>query len=279
MKIGCCSVAFRRYGLELALEKISQAGFEYVEVEANLSWCPHADPWKDDPLKFREKIESYGLKCAGLGSHRELITQEQGLRDIEQALNWAGAAGVPLVITGEGRMPEGLTREQTLEILQPRLERLTATAGKNKVYLAMEDHGSISLSPDGLPRILALVDSPWLAVNFDTANIHRGDYVGTDRNGYEWKLGAKTSYSETELLSKVVRKVRHLHFKDVRGRTAVVLGRGEIDLKGCLKILATADFQGVLSYQTEGWEEPEEAMTMIVQSRQWMIEALQELEA
>ena len=37
MLIGCNTVAFRKYSLEFALERIAAAGYEYVEVEANLS--------------------------------------------------------------------------------------------------------------------------------------------------------------------------------------------------------------------------------------------------
>jgi len=278
MKIGCNTVAFRKYALDLALEKIAQAGYEYVEVEANLKWCPHADPWKDDPVKFRDKIKGYGFKgVSALGSHRELVTSEQGVKDIEQSLAWARAADIPVVLTGEGRVPEDMSHGQALDILKGRLERLTALAQENQVYLAMEDHGSISLTPDGLPKIIELVQSDWLVVNYDTANIHRGDYIGTSRDEFEWKLGAKASYSETELLQKVAHRVKHVHFKDVNGRIAVTLGRGEIDLLGCLRILKNAGFDGVLSYETEGWEEAKEALDMIVTSREFLIGALANL--
>jgi len=278
MEIGCNTIAFRKYELDFALDKIASAGYEYVEVEANLAWCSHVDPWKDDPIQFKDKIKSLGFKgVSAIGSHRELITSEQGVKDIEKALMWAREADVPLILTGEGRKPEDMSVETALQILKERLEKLSKVAEENQVYLAMEDHGSISLTPDGLPKIINLVKSDWLVVNFDTANIHRGDYVGTNREGFEWKLGAATSYSETELLKKVAHRVKHLHIKDVLGRDAVILGKGEIDLIGCLKILKEAGFTGVLSYETEGWEESEEAEDMIKQSREFLINALNDL--
>jgi sugar phosphate isomerase/epimerase len=279
MKIGCNTVAFRNYPLDLALDKIAAAGYEWVEVEANLKWCPHADPWEDDPIAFKEKVASYGFKgVSAIGSHRELITQEQGFRDIARALEWAQEADVPIILSGEGRLPEGMATSEALAILKDRLQGLAEVAERNQVYLAMEDHGSISLaSLDGLPQILGLFDSDWIVVNFDTANIHRGDYVGTDRGGYEWKLGEATSHDEVELLKRVVEKVMHLHFKDVVGRNAVIAGTGEINLKGCLRVLKDAGFTGVLSYETEGWEEVGEAVQMITKSREWTINTLQEL--
>jgi len=277
MKIGCNTVAFRKFSLDFALERISSAGYRYVEIEANLKWCPHADPWEDDPIAFMEKIKSYGFKgVSGLGSHRELITSEEGVRDIAQALAWCRDADIPLVLTGEGRKPEDMPTQEALSILKDRLQELAEIAEQNQVFLAMEDHGSISLTPDGLPQILALVDSDWIGVNFDTANIHRGDYVGTDRSGFEWKLGAATSYSETELLNKVVEKVKHTHIKDVIGRDAVTLGEGEVDIRGCIEILKESGYQGVLSYETEGMQEPEESVRMIKASMKFLEEALKE---
>jgi sugar phosphate isomerase/epimerase len=275
MKIGCNTVAFRNFSLDFALDKIVSAGYEWVEVEANMSWCPHANPSQDDPIKFKEKIASYGFKgVSGIGCHRELITLEEGAEDIAQALEWCHAAGVPVVSTGEGRKPADMSVKEALKILQGRLLKLEEVARKNQVYIALEDHGSISLTPEGLPKILSLVDSEWVGVNFDTANIHRGDYVGTTKAGYEWKLGAATSYDEKDLLRKVVGKVRHTHIKDVVGRDAVILGKGEVDIKGCLMILQAEGYPGVLSYETEGMQEPEESFRMIQASKDYMEEVL-----
>lgn len=278
MKIGCNTVAFRQYDLDFALDKIASAGYEYVEIEANLKWCPHLDPWNDDPIKFKDKISHFGFKgVSAIGNHRELITSEQGLKDIERGLVWANAAGVPLILTGEGRIPEDMDLQTALQILKERLGELARVAEENSVYLAMEDHGTISLTPDGLPKILGLVQSEWIAVNYDTANIHRGDYIGTNSEKYEWKLGAQTSYDEVELLEKVAHRVEHVHIKDVVELNAVSLGEGEIDLEGCLKVLKKAGFEGVLSYETEGWEEAEESEEMIKKSRQFLINALDKI--
>ncbi|MCL4377688.1 MAG: sugar phosphate isomerase/epimerase [Actinobacteria bacterium] len=278
MKIGCNTVAFRKMDLDYALEKISEAGYEYVEVEANLKWCSHADPWRDDPVKFKDKIKSFGFKgVSAIGSHRELITSEQGVKDIKRALEWAHEADVPVVLTGEGRIPQDMSVEDALYTLKERYKEILEVAEKYKVYLAIEDHGSISLTPNGLPKLLSLAESKWFGVNYDTANIHRGDYVGTDSDGYEWKMGTKSSYDEVELLKKVTDRVKHLHIKDVVGRNAVTLGQGEINIIGCLEVLKKSGYQGVLSYETEGFEEPVEAYGMIVESRKFLIDVLNSL--
>jgi sugar phosphate isomerase/epimerase len=278
MKIGCNTVDFRKHPFEKALRWIADAGYEYVEVEANLSWCDHADPYRDDPIKFREKVAGFGFKgISGLGSHRELITDEQGVKDLEYAIPWCKAAAIPVVLTGEGRLPEGMTEEEALKILKGRLQRLVTVAEKNQVYLAMEPHGSISLKPGGLPKILSQVQSSWLGVNFDTANPHRGTYVGTTRAGFEWKLSEKSLSNEIAVLEPVAHLVRHVHIKDVVGKEAMALGKGEVNLKECLRILKQKGFTGVLSYETEGNQSEEETKRMIAESRKFMIDALKEL--
>jgi sugar phosphate isomerase/epimerase len=279
MKIGCNTVDFRKYPFEKVLQWISEAGYEYVEVEANLSWCDHADPYRDDPIKFKETVQKFGFQgISGLGSHRELITDDQGAKDLEHAIPWCRAAGIPVVLTGEGRLPEGMTEAEGLKRLKERLERLVKVAEKNQVYLAMEPHGSISLRPGGLPKILSLVHSPWIGVNFDTANPHRGTYVGTTRTGFEWKLAEKPQANEILVLEPVAHLVKHVHIKDVVGKEAVTLGKGEVNLKECLTLLRRKGFDGVLSYETEGNQTAEETQKMIAESRTFMLEALKEIE-
>lgn len=278
MKIGCNTVDFRRYPLDDALAWIAEAGFEFVEIEANLQWCDHADPWRDDPVKFMEKVKGHGFKgISALGSHRELITEQQGAKDIKRALEWCAAAGIPVVLTGEGRKPGDMPEEEALSRLRDRLADVLEVAAKCRVFLAMEPHGSLSLMPGGLPSILGLHPSEWLSVNFDTANPRRGDYVGTNRQGFEWKLDESRRGDEIEILKPVAQRVVHVHIKDVVGRSAVTLGKGEVRLRECLKILKQAGYDGVLSYETEGWEDDGETRQMIRESKRFIEDALQDL--
>jgi sugar phosphate isomerase/epimerase len=143
------------------------------------------------------------------------------------------------------------------------MERLAEVAEKCKVHLAIEPHGSLSLSPGGLGKIIALAPSPWVGVNFDTANPHRGDYVGTTHKGFEWKLDQAAAGDELAVLRPVADKVVHVHWKDVVGRNAVILGAGEVRLREELEIMRAAGYDGALSYETEGWEEAEESQKMI----------------
>lgn len=278
MLIGCNTVEFRHLSLDESLERIRRAGYEYVEVEANLSWCNHADPHNQDPVKFRQKVLGYGFKgISAIGDHRELLQDPQALTDLEAALKWCREAGIPVVITGEGTLPDGMTEEEALPLLKQRLVRLERVARENEIILAMEPHGQISLKPGGLAKVMSLVPSPWIGVNFDTANPHRADYVGTDHGGYRWRIKDLAKGDEVACLQSVADLVRHVHAKDVVGKRAVTLGRGEIRLKELLRIMHAAGFAGVLSVETEGEDTPEETQEIIAESRAYLIQALAEL--
>ncbi len=264
MRIGCNAVAFRKQPLEYALERIACAGYKWVELEANLSWCDHVRIDRDDPLTVRRTVLEAGiLGITCIGTHRGLLTESTAEEDIRHALEFAQAAGVPVIATGEGRLPHGMSVEKDGEILRPTLERLVEVAEKCGVYLAMEPHGSISLQPGGLSKILELAPSAWLAVNFDTANPHRGDYVGTTHRGFEWKLDETARGDELAVLQPIADRVVHVHWKDVVGRSAVVIGQGDVKLRALLAVVQKAGHDGVLSYETEGWEDAEQAQRMI----------------
>jgi sugar phosphate isomerase/epimerase len=102
--------------------------------------------------------------------------------------------------------------------------------------------------------------------------------VGTTRKGFEWKLAEKSQANEIIVLEPVAHLVKHVHIKDVVGKEAVTLGKGEVNLKECLSILKKKGFDWVLSYETEGNQTAEETQKMIAESRTFMVETLKEIE-
>lgn len=278
MKIGCNTVSFREYPLKKALKTIAEAGYKYVEVEGNLAWCSHVNPYKDDPIKFMDLAKQYGFKeVSAIGVHREMITDQNAVSDVRQALTWAKIAGIPVVITDEGSLPDGMSEKEGLDIIKSRLEKMVEKAEEEKIYLALETHGYFSLTPGGMEKILSLVPSKWLKVNFDTANPHRGDYVGTNRNGYAWKLNSSKKGDEIAILKPIIDYVVHVHVKDVIGRKAVTLGKGEVNIKECLRLLKQSGYEGVLSFETEGEDSFKENKKMQKESISYLKQLLTEI--
>lgn len=284
INIGCCAVNFRQYSLDNALGWIAEAGFEYVELEANREWCNHAD-LDSDPVKISEKVKSYGLKLSGLSCARELIENKEvtydAVDDLSRALRWAKAAGIPVVHSGDGSRPFDMDDETALGKIEEKLLTLVPIAEENQVYLCIEPHGVLTLRPGGLKKIIDLVPSKWVGVNMDTGNPSRGNYVHFTKAGNAvWMLPPDfPKQDEIEILTPVAQYVRNVHFKDVIDRDSACLGTGQVKLKKCVEVLYKAGYDRVLSWQTDGYENEELTKKWMKDSFALMKRIVQEVEA
>lgn len=270
-KIGCGTVTFRKQPLEEALERIRRAGYEYVETQATGPWCPHVDVSKDDPQKFGQTVRKFGFKgVTGLwSSHGAIIPDAASVEGITRTIQWAKEAGIPVVHAGDGRKPDALSEEDALKLMGERLAAILEVAEKCRVYLAIEPHGTFSLTADGLKKIMALSPSKWLGINYDTANVHRATYVETANGGYSWTpFGLRQD--EVATLKAVADRVVHVHVKDVVGAKCVALGEGKVNLRGCLQALKARGYTGVFSLETEGEFGTEDGQKLIEASYRYL---------
>ena len=275
MQVGCGTVTFRKRPLKEAMERISRAGYEYVEPQATAPFCPHVDPWKDDPDEFRQLVREFGFKGASAlwAPHGAIIPDAKSVYGITQAIRWAKEAGIPVVNAGDGRKPDGMSDSDALKQMGDRLAEILEVAAKCRVYLAIEPHGTFSLTAEGLKKIMGLSDSKWLGINYDTANVHRATYVETVAGAYSWTPYGKPQ-DEVATLKAVVDRVVHVHVKDVVGAKCVVLGKGEVNIIDCLRVLKQHGYTGALSLETEGGFGPEEGQRLIEASRDYLVETL-----
>ena len=233
MRIGCGTVAFRTLPLKDALNRIKKAGYKYVETQATGPFCPHVDVDRDDPKKFKKLIEYFGFEgvTALWSTHGAIIPDELSLEYVDKCIRWAKEANIPVVNIGDGMKPEDMSEDEAWEILEERLIKILNTAEENETYLAIEPHGTFSLTSEGLERIMCISKSKWLGINYDTANIHRAVYVETKDGTYMRKLAGEKK-DEVTILKEIVKRVVHVHVKDVKGTECVALGTGEVNIKG-----------------------------------------------
>ncbi|MHB8997136.1 MAG: sugar phosphate isomerase/epimerase family protein [Armatimonadota bacterium] len=271
MQIACGTVCFRTLPLEDALRRIARAGYRWVETQATAPFCSHVDPWRDDPEDFVRLVADCGFEgvTALWAPHGAILADPDAVAGISVALAWAKAAGIPVVHAADGQKPEGMSDADALALLGERLRAILEVAERCEVALAIEPHGSFSLTPDGLEAIMGLSASPWLGINYDTANIHRATYVETAAGAYSWQPMGESA-DEVATLERVVGRVVHCHVKDVVGSRSVALGEGEVEVRGCLQVLANYGYDGAVSLETEGDEEPEQMQRLIERSLQFL---------
>jgi len=136
--------------------------------------------------------------------------------------------------------------------------------------MALEPHGTFSLTGDGLIKLMQVSDSKYLGINYDPANIKRKGYMETKNGKASWR-SIENSESETEILEKVISKVRHFHIKDLDiNRNCLPLGKGIVDLKGCIEVLKQNGYTGAVSLETEGGMDFEKTESLCRESFEFM---------
>ena len=252
----CGTVLFRQYPLERALEAIRQIGFDYVETQSVGPWCPHVDVEKDDPVRYAELVKSYGFKgtTALWMRNGQLIGSNVVVEWAVRTLEWASAAGIPVVNTGDGFKAEGMSDEEAFKLYEERMARILEACERTRTRIAIEPHGTFSLTGDGLARLMAYSTSPWLGVNYDACNIYRASYVENKEGNAARKVQLEKKEDEVAVLRRVVDRVFHVHAKDVRDGHCVALGDGNVDVASCIEVLKQAGYDGAISLETEGDE-------------------------
>ncbi len=251
-----------KYGVQTA----GKMGYKWVEpcflmgrcLLSNAGYC-HVTSLDTDPKEILDLCADAGVKISGVSSHSDLLNPEWGVLYARRGIRYAKALGVNIVqITEDMYPPKWMTEEIAYAIMKINLLAMAETCEENGVYLAIEQHGPYTARVKSLLRILDLVDSPWIRVNYDCGNTF---------------LAGEDPYA---MLDAVIDRVVHVHAKDIsrvqadaeRGKvtgTAVgcACGDGEIDWHRLVKRLKSVGYQGVLSVECGTEEQAERSLAYL----------------
>jgi sugar phosphate isomerase/epimerase len=236
---------------EWGVEKAAELGYEYVEPMVHwgrelLSEAGyfHSVSMLDDPYRIRRACERAGVKLSGFSSHTPLCKPEISTEYLKQAIRFAAECGAPVVNTDEGPKPHWTTEEEDHVLMRYVLHEAASVAEPRGVLIGLEPHQQYSRTPEGLARIVSLVDSPVIGYNFDTGNSY---LAGQDP--YAW-------------LEKILPRLVHVHAKDIsiqqseaeRGKVTgtpvgCACGDGVIDWKRVVTLCQRAPRDIVLSVE------------------------------
>ena len=276
MKLGCGTVLFRKFDLEPALAAIREIGYEYFETQAVGPWCPHVNVEQDDPQRLVELQKKYGVKAiSGLWSlNGNIIRNEKAVESGIRSIEWAAAAGIPVVHTGDGQKPDDMSVEDAYKFLEEKLLIILEAAKKYNVKVAIEPHGTFSLTLEGLNKILSIGSPDLLGINYDACNIFRAGYVerGNDKFGYKTSGEGE---DELTVLRGISDRVVHCHAKDINtDKKCVPVGEGIVNVKGCVEHLKSIGYNGVISVETEGSSLFENAVDIAAKSYKYLNELI-----
>jgi sugar phosphate isomerase/epimerase len=204
----------------------------------------HSVSMLDDPNRISDAAEANGIQVSALSAHSPLARPDISVDYLRQAVRFAKECGSPIVITDDGAArPNWANPDELHTLMRYTLEEATAVAEPRGIVVALETHAEYTATPEALDRTARLVDSPALAINFDTGNAFLS---GNDP--HEW-------------LDRVIDRVAHVHAKDishedaaryrgkVRGMLGCACGDGVIDWERIVQTCRRAPRDLVLSVE------------------------------
>ncbi len=192
-------------GFEEGVKIASEIGYGYIEPMVHTGWellsevqYFHSFSMEEDPLLMRDICNRYNVKVSSLSGHSPLMKPEAAVSRLTRSVVFADMLGAQFVNTDEMVKPEWMDDEFAHQVMKYTLTKAHQVAARHGVYLCIEPHGIYTKTAEGLLRIVNLVQSPWVAVNWDTGN----SYLAGIEDPYEG-------------LNLVKDQVRHIHAKDI----------------------------------------------------------------
>jgi sugar phosphate isomerase/epimerase len=244
----------------------AELGYRWIEPMVHTGWellsevhYFHSFSMEEDPLLMTEICDRHGVKVASISGHSPLMKPEAAVDRLTRAIVLADAVGARFVNTDEMVKPDWMSDEQAHEVMRYTLKRADLVARRHDVDVCIEPHGIYTKTADGLLRIVDLVPSPRIGVNWDTGNAYLA--------GIEDPYGG---------LERVRDRVRHVHAKDIsfehaeRERGVVTgtpvgcaCGDGAVDWERVLHILDPLDRDLFLSVECGTIDEAERSLTFL----------------
>jgi sugar phosphate isomerase/epimerase len=237
---------------EQGVKIASEMGYKYVEPMVHTGYellsevnYFHSFSMEEDPLLMKEICDKYGIKVSSLSAHSPLMKPEAAVARLTRATVLASFVECSFLNSDEMIKPDWMDDELAHSTMKYTLSKMARIMARHKKYLCIEPHGIYTKTADGLMRIVKLVDSPWIKVNWDTGN----SYLAGLEDPYEG-------------LTKVRDYVYHIHAKDIsfehstkeRGKVTgtpvgCACGEGAVDWQRVRKIMEPIDREIFLSVE------------------------------
>jgi sugar phosphate isomerase/epimerase len=177
------------------------------------------------------------------------------LADLKQGVDVANWLEVGLMRVFSGNHKEGYTLDDGMGWILEGLAAGAEYARQHGVVLALENHGLMAGRSDQVRHMVDTVGSPALRANLDTGNFLLVGQNPTDASRdladvvalVHLKDFARAPEGQTEHVYQGL---------DGLGYTGTVVGEGQVDLAEIISILRAAGYDGWLSLEYEGGQDP-----------------------
>ncbi len=204
--------------------------------------------FNDDYLiHIKQLTFKLGLDISGTAINNDFCLppgekRQEALAHTRKWIDHSALMGAPVIRIFAGYLPQGDTEQAAIERCAEGINESLEYAAKKGVFLALENHGGLTATPEMMLKIIGLVkESPWFGVNFDGGNF---DSMDPYRD-----LTAIAPYAINAQLKTTV----HIGGKKV-GKEV------DADLARTVHILADAGYRGYIVLEYEGKEDPKTAV-------------------
>lgn len=222
--------------------------------------------WKDRDTelpKVKEKLKELGLVVSAFATGNDFTDTDPAARleaveHIKGAVDTAVELGTDKLRVFAGHHDE-VGFEKAFGWIIEGLKASAEYAATKGIYLCLENHGTLAGRGEQVKAILDAVDSPYLLANPDT-----GNFMTVNQN-------------PVDAVRIIASRTGNVHFKDLRHAkpeetehvyvglegTRVIgtsIGEGDVDLVSIVKLLKEAGYNGFLTIEYEGAEDPETAL-------------------
>lgn len=254
MKLGIASYSYNRYlrsgamELEDFIARAFELGVDGVELN-QLYFKP-----EDERIKtLKRALLNYGLdlSCVTVDNNFCKPNVEDRKREIEFVKNWIDATvklGAPIMRVNAGWPPEDVSEDEAFKWAVDCIRESTDYAERYGLMLTVENHGGITSTGEQVVKLIEAVDSDWFRVNLDTGNFRQKTY---------------------ESIEMVAPYTVHVHAKmyelglEWYGLESYWVEK-RLDYRRIMEILVKAGYNGYLSLEYEGREDPATAVPKAV---------------
>jgi sugar phosphate isomerase/epimerase len=238
------SNTYHGFSLEEAIKGIKEAGFKYIELTATKGWTEHVFPTMSlrKLYEIEDQLVEAGITPISLSGHTNLMDNDR-LDDFIANIRLAHFFGCKYIISSIGEAHLEDKAEASDQKVARNIKTLIPYLEDYDLILGLENHGKHGTGRH-LKKIVDLIDSERVVVNYDTANAIF--YGGED---LDLKTDLKTALAE----------IGHIHLKDKTGTREEwnfpALGKGDLDFKEIFEILEQNNNNSPLSIEIEFTED------------------------
>jgi fructoselysine 3-epimerase len=242
IELGASTLGFRHDSLDIALQEIKDAGFEFIDIAMYPSYCPHFNPLtasEGEKEKLQTKVNDLSLKVATLNAGDGILGspehREIAITFAKASMKLAKTLGAYAITMQSGIEPKP---EQWFEVAKGvanDVRDLGNYAADLGLDLTLELHKDLLMANTQQSLdLMELVNHPNVGVALDPSHI---TYAGEKAD---------------EVALKLDRHVKHVHLRDGIGKNIMVVpGDGTVDFAALARALEKTGYNRIATIELE----------------------------